>query len=250
MTTLFETRDLRKRFHGLVATDHVSLRIGKGEIHALIGPNGAGKSTLVNLISGLLPADGGEILLDGKRLEAMPAHARVDAGLSRCFQVTSVYPALTVSENLTLAAQSRTRSRMRPWGTRSADAGLVDRARALAERVGLGTLLDQVAGTLAHGAQRQLDVALALAAQPKLLLLDEPMAGMGPDESARMAELIESLRGESAILLIEHDMSAVFKLADQISVLVYGRVIATGSVDEIRASQQVQDVYLGEEAHA
>lgn len=250
MTTLFETRDLRKRFHGLVATDHVSLRIRKGEIHALIGPNGAGKSTLVNLISGLLPADGGEILLDGKRLEAMPAHARVDAGLSRCFQVTSVYPALTVSENLMLAAQSQTRSRMRPWGTRRADAGLIERARALAHRVGLGTLLDQVAGTLAHGAQRQLDVALALAAQPRLLLLDEPMAGMGPDESARMACLIESLRGESAILLIEHDMSAVFKLADQISVLVYGRVIATGSVEEIRASQQVQDVYLGAEAHA
>jgi branched-chain amino acid transport system ATP-binding protein len=180
----------------------------------------------------------------------MPAHARVDAGLSRCFQVTSVYPALTVAENLMLAAQSQTRSRMRPWGTRAARAGLIDRARALAHRVGLGTLLDQVAGTLAHGAQRQLDVALALAAQPKLLLLDEPMAGMGPDESARMACLIESLRGESAILLIEHDMSAVFKLADQISVLVYGRVIATGSVEEIRASQQVQDVYLGKETHA
>lgn len=250
MNTLFETRDLRKRFHGLVATDHVSLRIRKGEIHALIGPNGAGKSTLVNLISGLLPADGGEILLDGKRLDGMPAHARVDAGLSRCFQVTSVYPALTVAENLILAAQSRTRNRMRPWGTRGADAGLSERARALAERVGLGMLLNQVAGTLAHGAQRQLDVALALAAQPKLLLLDEPMAGMGPEESTRMASLIQSLRGESAILLIEHDMSAVFKLADQITVLVYGRVIATGSVEEIRASKAVQDVYLGSEVHA
>lgn len=250
MTTLFETRDLRKRFHGLVATDRVNLRIQAGEIHALIGPNGAGKSTLVNLISGLLPADGGEILLDGQHLEGMPAHARVDAGLSRCFQVTSVYPALTVSENLVLAAQSRTRSRMRPWGTRSADAALIDQAHELANRVGLGALLDKVAGALAHGAQRQLDVALALAAQPKLLLLDEPMAGMGPDESARMAALIESLRGDSAILLIEHDMSAVFKLADRISVLVYGQVIATGNVEDIRASQQVQDVYLGAEAHA
>lgn len=250
MNTLFETRGLCKRFHGVVATEHVNLGIREGEIHALIGPNGAGKSTLVNLISGLLPADAGEILLDGRRIDPMPAHARVDAGLSRCFQVTSVYPALTVGENLVLAAQSGTRSRLRPWGSRSQNAGLAGQARALAERVGLGEVFHRIAGTLAHGAQRQLDVALALAARPKLLLLDEPMAGMGPEESAGMAALIASLRSEAAILLIEHDMAAVFKLADRISVLVYGRIIATGSVEEIRASQQVQDVYLGTEAHA
>ena len=248
ITPLFKTHGLCKRFHGLVATDHVDLEVRAGEVHALIGPNGAGKSTLVNLISGLLPADAGAIELAGSRLDRMPAHARVHAGLSRCFQVTSIYPALSVRDNLVLAAQSKSRSPMKHWGTRRS--GLPEKARALAERVGITLHLERAAGTLPHGAQRQLDVALALLAEPKLLLLDEPMAGMGPEESERMAALIAALRGEMAILLIEHDMGAVFRLADRISVLVYGRVLATGTVDEIRTNPEVQAVYLGSEAVA
>ena len=202
----------------------------------------------MNLISGLLPADAGVIELAGRRLDRMPAHARVHAGLSRCFQVTSIYPALSVRDNLVLGAQAKSRSSMKHWGTRRS--GLPEKARALAERVGITAHLERAAGTLPHGAQRQLDVALALLAEPKLLLLDEPMAGMGPEESERMAELIAALRGEMAILLIEHDMGAVFRLADRISVLVYGQVLATGTVDEIRTNPQVQAVYLGSEAVA
>lgn len=249
-TPLFRTQGLCKRFAGLVATDHVDLEVFPREIHALIGPNGAGKSTFVNLISGLLPADAGMIELAGCRLDRLPAHGRVHAGLSRCFQVTSIYPALTVRDNLSLAAQSKTRSPLKPWGTRSRHDGLAQTAIALAERVGLMPYLERTAGTLPHGAQRQLDVALALAAGPKLLLLDEPMAGMGPEESVRMVDLIAALRGEMAILLIEHDMEAVFRLADRVSVLVYGRILATGSVDEIRRNPQVQAVYLGSEVSA
>ena len=248
ITPLFKTHGLCKRFHGLVATDHVDLEVRAGEVHALIGPNGAGKSTLVNLISGLLPADAGAIELAGRRLDRMPAHARVHAGLSRCFQVTSIYPALSVRDNLVLGAQAKSRSSMKHWGTRRS--GLPEKARVLAERVGITAHLERAAGTLPHGAQRQLDVALALLAEPKLLLLDEPMAGMGPEESERMAGLIAALRGEMAILLIEHDMGAVFRLADRISVLVYGQVLATGTVDEIRTNPQVQAVYLGSEAVA
>lgn len=244
---LFRTQGLCKRFSGLIATDHVDLEVRPGEIHALIGPNGAGKSTFVNLISGLLPADDGVIELAGRRLESMPAHRRVHAGLSRCFQVTSIYPALTVRENLLVAAQSQTRRLLNPWGTRRPRGGIAEKAQSLAQRVGLTQYLDRTAGTLPHGAQRQLDVAMALAAEPRLLLLDEPMAGMGPDESVRMADLISALRGEMAILLIEHDMQAVFRLADRISVLVYGRVLASGSVEEIRGNPDVQAVYLGSE---
>jgi len=247
---LFSTRGLRKSFQGLVATDNVSLEVAHGEVHALIGPNGAGKSTLVNLISGLLPADAGSIELAGERLDKLPAHARVRAGLSRCFQVTSLFPKLSVLDNLRLAAQSHGERPLQPWGRRDADAALTDRAMDLAASVGLDDRSGQIAGTLPHGAQRQLDVALALAARPKLLLLDEPMAGMGPDESERMVQLIERLRGSLAILLIEHDMQAVFRLADRISVLVYGAVMASGDAATIRADRQVQAVYLGGEASA
>jgi branched-chain amino acid transport system ATP-binding protein len=243
---LFRTRGLRKRFRGLVATDDVDLALRPGEIHALIGPNGAGKSTLVNLISGALRPDAGTIELEGRRIETLPVHERVRAGLSRCFQITSIYPALTVRDNLLFALQGRHRAAARPWGTRRA-AGLADQAEALAEQVGLQTVLDRVAGALPHGAQRQLDVALALSNQPKLLLLDEPMAGMGGEESERMADLIDRLRGHMGLLLIEHDMAAVFRLADRISVLVYGRVLATGTVQEIQRNADVKAVYLGEE---
>jgi branched-chain amino acid transport system ATP-binding protein len=246
--SLFKIEGLVKRFGGLLATDHVDLCVEAGEIHALIGPNGAGKTTLVNLISGLVKADAGRIRLGDRDITALQDHQRVGAGLSRCFQVTRVFAHDTVHDNLVLAAQAHAGSSLRFMAPRSREAGLADAAVALADRVGLGAERDRIAGTLPHGAQRALDVALALAARPRLLLLDEPMAGMGPDESARMVALIDSLRRETAILLIEHDMDAVFRLADRITVLVQGRVLMTGSAEDVRGNADVQAVYLGTEA--
>ncbi|MBS7776619.1 ABC transporter ATP-binding protein [Acidovorax sp. CCYZU-2555] len=245
--TLLVAHQLVKRFGALLATDHVSFAVNAGEIHALIGPNGAGKSTLVNLISGLLPADGGTLSLDGVDLTHLAPHRRVAAGLSRCFQVTSIFPQQTVGENLLLAVQAHAGSSFRFARRRETDHDLLAAAQALAERVTLAGEWSRVAGTLPHGAQRKLDVALAIAAAPKLLLLDEPMAGMGPVESAEMVELIQRLRQDMAILLIEHDMDAVFQLADRISVLVYGKVLTSGTAAEIQADAQVQAVYLGTE---
>jgi len=245
--SLFVAKGLVKRFGALVATDNVSFEVAPGQIHALIGPNGAGKSTLVNLISGLLAADSGTLQINGIDITRLSAHERVLAGLSRCFQVTSVFKERSVLDNLLLAAQAHAGSSLTFFAPRAAEQGLYDEARTLAKRVGLQDRLMSVAGTLPHGAQRQLDVALALAARPKLLLLDEPMAGMGPEDSARMVELIRSLRDDMAILLIEHDMDAVFQLADRISVLVYGRVLTSGTAAEIRANPEVQAVYLGKE---
>ncbi|MDO9360253.1 MAG: ABC transporter ATP-binding protein [Polaromonas sp.] len=244
---LFRVEGLQKNFGALRATDDVSLEVHAGEIHALIGPNGAGKSTLVNLISGLYPPDAGRITLDGVELAPLPMHERVQAGLSRCFQITSIFPGGTVMENLLLAVQAHAGSSLRFFKPRDGEAALVEVARGLAERVGLGHETQRIAGTLPHGAQRKLDVALALAARPKLLLLDEPMAGMGPEDSERMTELIHLLKKDMAILLIEHDMKAVFELADRISVLVYGQVLVSGDTAAIRGNPQVQAVYLGTE---
>jgi branched-chain amino acid transport system ATP-binding protein len=235
--SLFRIEGLVKRFGGLLATDHVNLTVERGEVHALIGPNGAGKTTLVNLITGLLKADAGRILLDEKDITGFKDHQRVAAGMSRCFQVTRVFAKETVHDNLMLAAQAHAGSSLRFMAPRANERALVERAVALAERVGLGSERHRIAGTLPHGAQRALDV-----------LLDEPMAGMGPDESARMVELIESLRESMAILLIEHDMDAVFRLADRLTVLVQGRVLMSGTADEVRGHPDVQAVYLGTEA--
>lgn len=245
--SLFQVQGLVKRFGGLLATDHVSLTVEPGEIHALIGPNGAGKTTLVHQISGLLAPDAGRIVLDGQDLTHLPMHRRVALGLSRCFQVTRIFPNQSVRDNLLLAVQAHSGSSFRFLQPRSSAHGLYERADQLAERVGLQHNLNGLAGALPHGAQRTLDVALALAATPKLLLLDEPMAGMGPDESLQMVELIETLRCDMAVLLIEHDMDAVFRLADRISVLVYGRVLTSGTPDAIRNNAEVQAVYLGTE---
>jgi len=248
--SLFVAEGLVKRFGGLLATDHVSLTVMPGEIHALIGPNGAGKSTLVNLISGLLPADGGRVLLDGVDLTAIAPQQRVRHGLARCFQIASVFRNDSVRDNLLLAVQARAGSSFRCLRRRAAETALMDGALALADKVGLGEVLDRPAGTLAHGMQKRLDVALALAARPKLLLLDEPMAGMGPEDSVHMITLIDRLRREVAILLIEHDMDAVFQLADRISVLVYGRVLTSGDAAHVKGHPEVQSVYLGMEAQA
>ena len=245
--SLLSIQNLVKRFGALTATDHVSLQVEQGEIHALIGPNGAGKSTLVHLISGLLPADGGSLKLDGQELIHLAPHQRVAAGLSRCFQITSIFPKLTVAENLLLAVQAHHSNSFRWFKVRDKDAELMAQAWALAHRVQLQDNWNTVAGTLPHGAQRKLDVALAIAATPKLLLLDEPMAGMGPAESEEMVELIQQLRKDMAILLIEHDMDAVFQLADRITVLVYGKVFAQGTSEQIQHDPRVQAVYLGQE---
>lgn len=245
--SLLSIQNLVKRFGALTATDHVSLAVEKGEIHALIGPNGAGKSTLVHLISGLLPADGGSLKLDGQELIHLAPHQRVAAGLSRCFQITSIFGQLTVAENLLLAVQAHHSNSFRWFKVRDKDAELKAKAWELAHRVQLESQWNTVAGTLPHGAQRKLDVALAIAATPKLLLLDEPMAGMGPAESEEMVELIQQLRKDMAILLIEHDMDAVFQLADRITVLVYGKVFAQGTSEQIQHDPRVQAVYLGQE---
>ena len=248
--SLFSAQGLVKRFGGLLATDHVELAVEGGEIHALIGPNGAGKSTLVNLISGLLSADAGRIVLDGTELTTLAPHARSRHGLARCFQITSVFRNDSVRDNLVLAVQAHAGSSFRCLARRDAEHALQQRAEALAQRVGLTEVLERNAGTLAHGVQKRLDVALALASQPKLLLLDEPMAGMGPEDSQQMVALIRSLRSEMAILLIEHDMDAVFQLADRISVLVYGKVLTSGDAAHVKAHPEVQSVYLGTEARA
>ncbi len=245
--SLLSIQNLVKRFGALTATDHVSLQVEQGEIHALIGPNGAGKSTLVHLISGLLPADEGSLKLDGQELIHLAPHQRVAAGLSRCFQITSIFPKLSVAENLLLAVQAHHSNSFRWFKVRDKDAELKAKAWELAHRVQLESQWNTVAGTLPHGAQRKLDVALAIAATPKLLLLDEPMAGMGPAESEEMVELIQQLRKDMAILLIEHDMDAVFQLADRITVLVYGKVFAQGTSEQIQHDPRVQAVYLGQE---
>ena len=241
---------LQKRFGGLVATDDVDLEVAQGEVHALIGPNGAGKTTLVAQIAGSLKPDAGTIRFRGTDVTPMPQHARVAAGLVRSYQITSIFRGFTVRDNLALAVQARSGSSMSFWKPVATEASLFAEAERAAARVGLEAKLGALAGTLAHGEQRALEVGLALATNPSLVLLDEPMAGMGPEESTRMIELVERIRSEVTVLLVEHDMDAVFRLADRISVLVNGRVIATGTPDEIRADAEVRRAYLGDEVSA
>jgi branched-chain amino acid transport system ATP-binding protein len=244
---LLQVEHLTKRFGGLTATDDVQLAVELGTIHALIGPNGAGKSTLINQLSGALRPDGGRIVFNGDDITRLPMHQRVARGLARSYQVTNVFKRFSALESVALAVQARSGSSLRFWQPVAREQALFDEATSVLERVGLGRRMEAPAGALAHGEQRQLEVALALATNPKLLLLDEPMAGQGPDESARMIELLARLKGSVTMLLVEHDMDAVFKLADVISVLVYGRVIATGSPDAIRANVDVRKAYLGDE---
>ena len=242
--------DLVKRFGGLVATDQARIEVLPGEVHALIGPNGAGKTTLIHQISGALAPDGGRIVFSGADVTGLPMHRRVLRGLARSYQITSIFKRLSVLDNLALAVQARSGNSFSFWRPARSERDRYEQAAAVASRVGLGHRVAALAGALAHGEQRQLEVGLALATRPKLLLLDEPMAGMGPDESARMVELLRGLRSEVTLLLVEHDMDAVFKLADRISTLVAGRVIATGTVDEIRANPDVRKAYLGDEVAA
>ena len=248
--TLLAVNGLVKRFGGLIATDNVSLNILRGEVHALIGPNGAGKTTLIAQLSGSLASDAGSLAFDGSDITALPQHERVRRGLARSYQITSIFKKFTVLDNIALAVQARSGSSMSFWRPLAAETTLFDEARDLVARVGLSGREAATAGNLAHGEQRQLEVGLALATKPKLLLLDEPMAGMGPEESARMMELIEKVRVEVTVLLIEHDMDAVFRLADRISVQVNGSLIATGEPEAIRTNPEVQKAYLGDELAA
>ena len=246
-----QAKGLVKRYGALVATDDVSLDVAAGEVHALIGPNGAGKSTLIQLLAGGLAPDAGSLHLDGRDVTAWPVHRRVRAGLARSFQITSVFPRLSVEENLMLALQAGSPRRFGMWRPRSQDVTLRRQAHELADGCGLPkSQWGLAAGTLPHAQQRKVEFALALASRPRVLLLDEPMAGMGPEDGVALADLIESLKGELAILLVEHDMDTVFRLADRISVLVYGRIIATGTPQQIRSDARVQEAYLGAEESA
>jgi len=245
---LLRVERLVKHFGGVIATDHVDLSVPSGEIHALIGPNGAGKTTLIHQLSGALRADGGRIFFDGRDITRASLHQRVHLGVARSYQITSIFRGSTVVHNLALAVLARTGSGLGLWRPLAGEATLFEEARALAGQVGLGGRENVVAGLLAHGEQRQLEVGLALATRARLLLLDEPMAGLGPDESQRMVELIAGLKGAIALLLVEHDTDAVFRLADRISVLDSGRIIATGTPEAIRNDAEVKRAYLGEEA--
>ena len=247
---MLELRGVSKRFGGVVATDDVTLEIAKGEVHALIGPNGAGKTTLIAQISGVLPIDTGRIVFKGDDITQLTAHARVAAGLARSYQITSIFRRFTVLENLALAVQARSGSSFSFWRPVSAERALFDEAALIANEIGLSDRLHITSSNLAHGEQRALEVGLALATRPQLLLLDEPMAGMGPQESEAMISLITRMRERTTVLLVEHDMDAVFRLANRISVLVSGRLIATGAPAQIRADPAVRKAYLGEEIAA
>ncbi len=249
-TELLQLNDLVKRYGGLVATDNLNLTVRQGEIHAIIGPNGAGKTTLIHQISGSIAPNAGSIVFNGRDVTALTMHERVAMGLARSYQITNIFQAYSVLDNVALAVQARNGSSMRFWHAVASERTMFDEARAVCERVGLGARIDAIAGNLAHGEQRQLEVGLALATRPKLLLLDEPMAGMGPNESARLIPLIRALKDEIGVVLIEHDMDAVFQLADRISVLVAGRIIATGTPEQIRFDIAVKRAYLGDEVAA
>ena len=247
MTRPLFVQGLSKRFGGLVATRDVNLELALGQVHAVIGPNGAGKTTLISLLSGLLPADAGTIDFFGQPLQGLSQQERVRAGLVRSFQITSIFSGLSVLENLQVSVQRRLHRDAGLFASARADLRARDQAAAVASRVGLSLNLDAPARTLSHGMRRRLDLGLALACEPRMLLMDEPMAGMGHDEAHEMVALIRSLTPALTVLLVEHDMDAVFSLADRISVLVQGAIIATGRVQEIRDNQEVRVAYLGEE---
>ncbi|MFI4987977.1 MAG: ABC transporter ATP-binding protein [Alphaproteobacteria bacterium] len=244
---LLAVEGLVKRFGGLVATDRLSLAIPEGELHAVIGPNGAGKTTLIAQLTGELASDAGTIRFAGEDVTRLPAHARVMRGLARSFQITSIFREFTTLDNAALAVQAHAGHSFRFWRKARAETALRGPAAAVLAQVGLAARAEVPAATLAHGEQRALEIAMALAARPRLLILDEPMAGMGPEDSARMVEMLGQLKGRLTILLVEHDMDAVFALADRITVLVYGRTIATGTPQAIRSNAEVRQAYLGEE---
>ncbi|MGB9053238.1 MAG: ABC transporter ATP-binding protein [Pseudolabrys sp.] len=244
---LLRVERLVRRFGGILATDNVSLDVASGELHAIIGPNGAGKTTLISQLTGQLLPHSGSIRLAGQDITRVPAYRRSALGLARSFQITSLLLDFTAADNVALAAQAHDGHSFHFWGNARKVAHLRKAAQSALDRVGLGHRADVVVSRLSHGEQRELELAVALATKPQLLLLDEPMAGLGITESARMVKLLGELRREVSIVLVEHDMDAVFALADRITVLVYGRVIASDAPAAIRQNQEVRRAYLGEQ---
>ena len=238
---------LTKRFGGVTASDGIELAVPSGELHAIIGPNGAGKTTLIGQLTGEIAPDAGRIHFAGHDITALPVHQRSRRGLARSFQITSLFNDFTALDNVALAVQAHTGHSFHFWRDARGDAALREPARVTLARVGLAGRENVIVSSMSHGEHRQLEIAMALATAPRMLLLDEPMAGMGPEESVRMIALLRELKRDMTILLIEHDMDAVFALADRISVLVYGRVIASGEPAAIRANADVRKAYLGEQ---
>src|SRR6266571_1248322 len=249
-SVLLKVEGLCKNFGALRATDAVDLEVQEGETLAVIGPNGAGKTTLISQLAGNLRPDAGRIRFAGEDITSLSAPQRSRKGLARSFQITSVYPEFSALDNVALAVQAHAGHSFRFWREARSDPALIEPARRMLDDVGLSERSGILAANLAHGEQRQLEVAMALATRPRLLLLDEPMAGMGIEESQRMIGFLGTLKQRYTIVLVEHDMDAVFRLADRISVLVYGRLIATGAPEEIRANPEVRVAYLGEEVAA
>lgn len=243
---LLEVERLTKRFGGIVAADAISFALPAGELHAIIGPNGAGKSTLIGQLSGEVASDSGRIRFEGKDITSLPVYRRSQLGLARSFQVTSLFPDFTALDNVALSVQAHSGHSFSFWRDVRSEIELREPAQAALERVGLAERGTTAVADLSHGERRQLEIAMALAARPQMLLLDEPMAGMGPEESSRLVDLLRALKGTMTVLLIEHDIDAVFALADRISVLVYGRIIATGDPAAIRSDAAVREAYLGE----
>lgn len=245
---LLEVRQLSRRFAAVDALKAVDFSVEAGEVHALIGPNGAGKTTFIHHVSGALNPDSGSVHFAGADVTALSMHQRVAAGMARSYQITNVFPSLSALDNVALAVQGRADagSSFRFWKPVRSEQRLFEEARACLDQVGLGARNETLASSLAHGEQRALELAMALATRPRMLLLDEPMAGAGPEESARMVELIEHLARHVTILLVEHDMAAVFRLADRISVLVNGQLICTGEPEAVRANPEVRRAYLGD----
>jgi branched-chain amino acid transport system ATP-binding protein len=243
--TLLQCRELTRRFAGLVAVDNVSLDVQRGSVHAVIGTNGAGKSTLINLLSGEIAPSHGSVALLGRDITRWSQPRRAQAGLGRSYQRTTIYPSFTVLENCRLAAQARSQRPWRWWEDAARCPDSVSAARQAAARAGLADQLERPAGLLSHGGRRQLEIAMCLATAPQVLLLDEPLAGMGAEETERMLALLHELKPGHAILLVEHDMDAVFRVADRITVMVNGAVIASGTPEAVRANAEVQAAYLG-----
>jgi len=248
--SVLEVSNVSRRFGSLVAVREVSLRVEKGELRAIIGPNGAGKTTFFNLISGFFPPTAGRIAFDGRDITALPAHARVVLGIARTFQITEIFPELTVSENVRISAEVTDGYRLRPWISRTERAKVSRQVEETLELTGLGAKSDRLVGELAHGDQRAAEIAMALALRPRLLLLDEPTAGMGDQETYEITQLIRRLHRESnfTIVLIEHDMRVVFHLADRVTVLDQGSLLAEGTPEEIATNEAVQSAYLGKAA--
>jgi branched-chain amino acid transport system ATP-binding protein len=245
---VLQLANLQKNFGGLRVTDDVTLDILPGEMHAIIGPNGAGKTTLINQISGILPSDAGHILFNGRDITRLPIHARAALHIARSFQITSVLPGFSALENVALAVQARSAENF-SFAEAASERLLNEPAYAALNEVGLASRANIVASRLSHGEKRALELAMALAMEPKLLLLDEPMAGTGHEETERLIATLNRIKGRFPIILVEHDMTAVFALADRISVLVYGRILTTGLPQEVRTNPQVIQAYLGDEAH-